>query len=381
MYDLFAYFIWCGIGSIKQNKANINKGKKQMCTFISSFPKHSKTMGAPKKNTNLEMFLQPCKDDRTYYRVRLLGIGSKVGRDDPHIRRAIHKAWVTDPKTGKKHLEKVVCTKSTPWIETEGPKASSCKICNFVGQQWSIYRESGKTDIAARQKAGSCGTSYEAIVPVYVRNDPNYEKNNGKFKVIIFNDKDLYEKFRSIADAKCREVPIFNGGKAVDCLLHVSQTVEEGKNGKQYKKTVIDKIKFSTEPYEIPAINSQSVDGFPFDETYFSTPDEDEVDEFYNKFCAISNNDIPEDDDIPVYKTDSEEKAVKPTSIPTNDVPDSSSDISDDDIDSLIDDKPTKTPVAGNALAEDPDNEGLDVPATDKSDDVDSEDILKELGI
>ena len=109
-----------------------------MCTFISSFPKHSKTIGAPKKNTNLEMFLQPCKDDRTYYRVRLLGIGSKVGRDDPHIVRAIHKAWVTDPKTGKKHLEKVVCSKGTPWIETEGPKASSCKICNFVGQQWSI---------------------------------------------------------------------------------------------------------------------------------------------------------------------------------------------------------------------------------------------------
>ena len=353
-----------------------------MCTFISSFPKHSKTIGAPKKNTNLEMFLQPCKDDRTYYRVRLLGIGSKVGRDDPHIVRAIHKAWVTDPKTGKKHLEKVVCTKGTPWIETEGPKASSCKICNFVGQQWSIYRESGKTDVAARQKAGSCGTSYEAIVPVYVRNDPNYEKNNGKFKVIIFNDKDLYTKFRNIADAKCREVPIFNGGKAVDCLLHVSQTIEEGKNGKQYKKTVIDKIKFSTEPYEIPAINSQSVDGFPFDETYFTSPDEDDVDAFYNKFCAISNNDIPEDDDIPVYKTDAVEAQTKKTVVPTNDVPPENDDISDDDIDSLVDGSASKND--SNALASDPDEEGLGVPETkteNKSDDIDSDDILKELGI
>jgi len=354
-----------------------------MCTFISSFPKHSKTLGAPKKNTNLEMFLQPCKDDRTYYRVRLLGIGSKVGRDDPNIIRYIHKAWVTDPKTGKKHLEKVVCTKSTPWIETEGPKASSCKICNFVGQQWSIYRESGKTDIAARQKAGLCGTSYEAIVPVYVRNDPNYEKNNGKFKVIIFNDKEMYTKFRNIADAKCREVPIFNGGKAVDCLLHVAQTIEEGKNGKQYKKTVIDKIKFSTEPYEIPAINSQSVDGFPFDETYFTSPDDEEVDEFYNKFCAISNNDIPEDDDIPVYKTDVDDKpTASKTSIPTNDIPSESNDIDDSDIDDLIGGKPSESKE--NALASDPDNEGLDVPdasTANDSDDIDSNDLLKELGI
>ena len=357
-----------------------------MCTFISSFPKHSKTIGAPKKNTNLEMFLQPCKDDRTYYRVRLLGIGSKVGRDDPHIVRAVHKAWVTDPKTGKKRLEKVVCSKGTPWIETEGPKASSCKICNFVGQQWSIYRESGKTDVAARQKAGSCGTSYEAIVPVYVRNDPNYEKNNGKFKVIIFSDKELYAKFRNIADAKCREVPIFNGGKAVDCLLHVSQTIEEGKNGKQYKKTVIDKIKFSTEPYEIPAINSQSVDGFPFDETYFTSPDEDDVDEFYNKFCAISNNDIPEDDDIPVYKTDNSEKSAPKSSIPTNDVPAESDDISDNDIDALVDAKHEKTGGYSSGMAFDDDetdgaDDGGSAPVEKKSDDIDSDDILKELGI
>lgn len=355
-----------------------------MCTFISSFPKHSKTIGAPKRNTNLEMFLQPCKDDRTYYRVRLLGIGSKVGRDDPHIVRFVHKAWVTDPKTGKKRLEKVVCSKGTPWIETEGPKASSCKICNFAGQQWSIYRESGQTDIAARQKASTCSSSYEVIVPVYVRNDPNYEKNNGKFRVLVFNDKEFYNKFRKIANAKSLEVPIFNGGKAVDCLLHVSQIEETGKNGKTYKKIVIDKIKFSTEPYEIPAINSQNVDGFPFDDTYFTSPDEDEVDEFYNKFCAISNDDIPEDDGIPVYKSDSEEKPRTKAFIPTNDVPSDGNDISDDDLDSIVETKPVKRPTPIETLEKDPDEEGLDVDepsSSNTSDDINSDDILKELGI
>lgn len=350
-----------------------------MCTLISSFPKHSKTMGAPKRNTNYEMFLQPCKDDRTYYRVRLLGLGSKVGRDDPHVTRFVHKAWATDPKTGKKRLERIVCSSATPWIETEGPKASSCKICNFVGQQWSIYRESGKSDVGARKLAGTLAKSQEWIVPVYVRNDPNYEKNNGKFKVIIFTEKDAYETFRKTAENKCREVPVFNGGKAVDVLIHVSRVVEEGKNGKSYSKNVIDKIKFSTEPYEIPAINSQSLDAFPFDEVYFSSPSEDDVDEFYNKHCAISNNDIPEDDDIPVYKTDDDKPVKKEVVVPTNDIPtDNSDDINDSDIDELVDSAPKAAPQpeeTGMPFDDEP-----EAPAKN-SNDIDSDDILAELGI
>lgn len=349
-----------------------------MCTFISSFSKHSHTIGTTKRPASLEMFLQPCKDDKTYYRVRLLGFGSKVGRDDPHIVRYVHTAWETDKETGKKRLNKILCTRNTPWVETEGPKASSCKICNFAGQQWSIYRESGKTDTVARQKASSCGSSYEAVIPVYVRNDPNYEKNNGKFKVIIINDKAFYEKFRKIADAKNHEVPIFNGGKAVDCLLHVSRIEEQSKNGKTYKKNVIDKIKFSTEPREIPAINSQSIDGFPFDETYFSYPDEDDIEEFYNKFCAIRNDDIPDDDDIPVYTADTKTPPKK-IEVPSNDAAetsdDVSDDVSDDELDELVSDKPKdktdEPPEDDDGVASNP------MPM----DDVDSEDILKELGI
>ena len=353
-----------------------------MCTFISSFSKHSKAIGAPKKNTNYEMFLQPCKDDRTYYRVRLLGIGSKVGRDDPHIVRTVHSAWTTDPKTGKKRLKKVLCTRSTPWAEPVGPKASSCKICNYITQQWSIYNESGKTDKIASKNATAVRRSYEAIVPVYVRNDPNYEKNSGKFKVIIFSEKEAYEKFRMVCENKNKEVPIFNGGKAVDVLLHVSRVENTGTNGKTYFTNVIDKIKFSTEPYEIPAINSQSLDSFAFDETYFSMPDEEEVDEFYNNFCAISNNDIPEDDDIPVYKSDVEEKKpIQSMSIPSNDVPNASdtNDISDDDIDALVDEPKTPTDdVVSDMPFDEPTTAAI---PKKKPDDVTSEDILADLGI
>lgn len=355
-----------------------------MCKFMSSFPKNTDIIGAPRKNPNLEMFLQPCKDDKTYYRVRLLAFESKDGkRKDPHITRMVHKAWVTDPKTGKKRLEKIVCPKGTPWVETEGPKASSCKICNYVGQQWNIYNESGKSDVQARTNAGKAKADFEAIVPVYVRIDPNYEKNNGKFKAIIFNDKELYKTFRSRINAKIEDgIEVFNGGKAVDCLIHVGCEMVEGKNGKTYKRIGIDKIKFSTEPREIPAINGKSIDAFQFDETFRASSDDEEIDAFYSAHCAISNDDIPDDDgDIPVYKP---EVKAAPEKVPTNDTA-PKDDIPDDDLDELVSSKPI------NGLEKDPDEEGLDAssPAVEdsapaakaSSDDIDSDDILKELGI
>ena len=360
-----------------------------MCKFMSAFPKHSDIIGAPRRNQNLEMFLQPCKDDKTYYRVRLLAFQSKDGkRKDPHITRMVHKAWVTDPKTGKKRLEKVVCSKGTPWIETEGPKASSCKICNYAGQQWTIYNESGKSDTIARTNASNATSSFEAIVPVYVRNDPNYDRNNGKFKVIVINDRELYKTFREKINLKLDEdVEVFNGGHAVDCLIHVGSELVEGKNGKTFKKIGIDKIKFSTEPREIPAINSKSIDAFPFDDTYYVSSDDEEIDAFYSAHCAISNDDIPEDDDIPVYKSDKNEKSTQKVSIPSNDNSSNDDDINDDAIDDIIDRKSEKTTDGYSSGIAFDDDEVDTVTATEetttekKSDDIDSEDLLKELGL
>ena len=348
-----------------------------MCKFMSSFPKNTDIIGAPKRNTNLELFLQPCKDKNTYYRVRLLAFESKSGeRKDPHITRKVHKAWVTDPKTGKKKLERIVCSRGTPWIETEGPKNSSCKICNYAGQQWTIYNESGKTDTLARQNAGKMTASFEAIIPVYVRNDPNYEKNNGKFKVIIMNDEKQYKAFRELIEKKSREVLVFNGGKAVDCLIHVNSEELTSKSGKTYKKVEIDRIVFSTNPTEIPAINSKSIDAFPFDDTYRVSSDDEEVEEFYKKHCAIVNDDIPEDDEVPVFKR--EVNDLKPSvKVPVNEaVEESVNDIPSDEIDSLISEP-------SNDLAKDPDEDGLDVPEStvESSNDIDSEAVFKELGI
>ena len=341
-----------------------------MCKFMSTLSKYSPSIGAVKRNPNLEMFLQPCKDEKTYYRVRLLGFESKVGRTDPHIVRYVHEMWVTDPKTGKKRLEKVVCKSNTPWIEVDGPEKSACKICNYMNQQWAIYNESGKTDTDACKKAWSTKAKYEAIVPVYVKNDPNYERNNGKMKVIIFHDKAVYDDFRKKVEAKIREVQVLNGTKAVDTLIHVGTEEVQAKNGKTYKNPVIDKVKFSTEPYDIPAINSKSIDAFPYDETYYMAPDEEDIDEFYNKHCCVSNDDIPEDDEIVVYKNDKSSDVVE-EKLPTNDIPDD--DISDDDIDGIVADTAPKADAAEDKpVADSP---------TVKNDDINSDDILADLGI
>lgn len=355
-----------------------------MCKFMSTFPKNTDIIGAPKRNSNLELFLQPCKDEKTYYRFRLLAFESKDGRRrDPHITRMVHKAWITDPKTGKRRLEKVVCPNKTKFIETEGPKASSCKICNFSNQQWSIYNESGKTDTQARNAAGDNGAKFEAIVPVYVRNDPNWEKNNGKCKVIIFEDRDTYKRFRDAINAKLNSgVAVFNGGMAVDCLIHMGIEEVQAKSGKTYRNRVIDKIKFSLEPKEIPAINSKLIDDFQFDDTYMAGSDESELDEFYNKHCAISNDDIPEDDEIPVYKAPVKHVAPE-VKIPVNeDAPAAQDDVSDEDLDSLVAiAKPNaETNVETNELAKDPDDEGLDTESQD-IDDADVDDIMSKLGL
>ena len=237
---------------------------------MNSLSRSPEIIGAPRPNKNLEMFLKPNKEGE-FYRVRLLAFNSKDGRRvDPHVTRIIHSSWETDPTTGKKHLVKVVCPTKTPWIEVDGNKKTACKVCSYVNQQWAMYNESGKTDKNASMNASKLRSSYEAIVPVYVVNDPNYDKNNGKCKVIIFDDKERYLAFRKKIEAQLRVNKVFNGEQAVDCLLYVGTEDIPRANGTTFSKTVITNVKFSTKPKDLPAITSKLIDSFPFDETYFT---------------------------------------------------------------------------------------------------------------
>lgn len=343
-----------------------------MSKLMNSLSRSPEIIGMQRPNRNIEMFLKPNKEGE-FYRVRLLGPSCNNGRrTDPHITRYVHSVWSTDPNTGKKKVDKVVCPKNTPWVATVGNKKNSCRLCSYVDQQFAIYNESGKTDNVAKKAAGTMRYKFEGIVPVYVVNDPNYEKNNGKCKVIVFDDSKVYKAFREKIQAKKLTAEVFNGGPALDCLIYVgSESVpyKDG-SGKMFTKTVIKNVTFSTQLKERPAITEKLLESFPFDETYMSDPTEDEIDEFYHKHCVVENDDIPEDDDIPVYTP--VVKQEPKIEMPSNSTPEKD-DVDDNDINELIDDS-SATLNKKESVEDD-----SDVPKQSK--DIDSEDILAELGL
>ena len=353
-----------------------------MCTFMSSLPKKSKSAGQRTAKKNLVMSLKPCPTEKSVYRFRLLAFSSesKNDRDDPHIIRWVHQVWKKDPEKGFPVLEDEITCPVTPHVHVEGDRYHACKVCDMANKYFLAFKESGWKDKEANRKNKELSRKFNACIPVYVVDDPIYDGNIGKFKVLIINDKKEYQEFRAKIEKQLLKTPVFNGKGAVDLCIHVGeevQTFNEGQpNERTYKKKVWDKVVFSTKPYDIPSITKETVDGMGFDETYYTSSSPEEILAFYNKYCKVSNDDIPEEDEIPVYKPESEE-------------PNAGS--------KVVAEVKSNTEEAANDLAEDPDNEGLDIveevasePKPEKkavsapvakNDDVDADDLLADLGI
>lgn len=356
-----------------------------MCTFMSSLPKHSKSNGG-NKSRNLLLNMKPCADEKTFYRFRLLAFsGVGTDRDDPFIERFVHQRWGRHPEKGYPVLEDEITCPVTPHVHVEGNRYDACKICGIANKYFITFKESNWKDKEACRKNKEFGRRYQAIIPVYVVNDPNYEGNNNKFRVIIFNDKKQYQEFRSKVEKASMRQNIFNGKQAVDCCIHVSEVPEVRNEGKAneyvYKAKVIDKIIFSVKPYDIPSITTETVNAMGFDQEYYTTSTPDEINAFYKKYCMISNDDIPDEDEVPVFQAPKAQAIVKPTSVQNDDI------TPDNEIESLPD---------VNSLLGDPDEEGLGVSqsvAPEKttasgsesdmisSDASEAKDLLKELGL
>ena len=351
---------------------------------MSSLPKHSKSAGQrTAKKRNLVISLKPCPDDKTYYRFRLLAFSSdgKNDRDDPHITRWVHQIWGKNPEKGFPVIEDEIVCPVTPFAEVDGDRYHACKVCDVAQKYFLAFKESGWKDREAGRKNKTFSRKFQGIVPVYVVNDPNYDGNNGKFKVIIFNNKKEYQDFRSRVEKQLLKTPVFNGRGAVDLCIHVGEETKvynEGQpNQSSFKTKVWDKVVFSTKAYDIPSINEETCSAMGFDEEYYYTSTPEEINAFYKKHCTISNDDIPEEDEIPVYKseasTDNNASASKPNlSAAKTSVK-----------------EPTVSPV--DDLAEDPDNvdlgivDDIEVEANEEkssspNDDVDADDLLSELG-
>lgn len=293
-----------------------------MCKFYDAIPRKSKMVGNNKK-VNLQVFMKPCPDENSYYRFRLLNFGSdgKNDRDYPWIKRFVHVKWGKNEKGTPVIVDQITCP-VTPHVHVEGNRYQSCKVCDIAGKYYGTYKASNFTDKEAGRKNREFSRKLEWIIPVYVVNDPNYDGNNGKFKVIIFDTKDGFEEFKSKVEKATLTHRVFNGEDAVDCFMHMS-VKEEVRNAGQpnefrWKKRVIDRIGFTTKPYSIPSINKQTVSSMGFDEEYYTESTPEEILEFYNKHCTVSNDDIPTDDsDIPVYELPKPEQSVEKTNVVT----------------------------------------------------------------
>lgn len=349
-----------------------------MCTFISTLPKRSKSMGQKKKS--LVMSLKPCADEKTYYRVRLLAFNpppeSGSDRDFPHIQRFVHQHWGVNKEKGYPVLEDEVTCPVTPHVHVEGNRYDACKICTLANKYFIAFKESGWKDKEANKKNKELGRKYQYIVPVYVVQNPNWEGDNGKFKVLIFNDKKFSQEFQKKIEKASLVNCVFNGKNAVDCCIHVKEEIETVNPGQPneytFKKKVIDRIVFSNKPYDISAITKEAVDGMGFDDEYYTTSTPEELDAFYKKYCTISNDDIP-DEDIPVMDPVEEKPVVKATDVVNADVPAAGNDIADSDLDALTSDledaAPTAKPVEQAA------------PTAKSSDDIDADALLADLDI
>lgn len=329
-----------------------------MCMFMNELPRNSRSAESTKK-PNLFLGIKPTPE-KEYYRFRLLAFSSpsKNDRDYPFIERYVHQHWGKNDK-GKSIITDTVICPVTKYVKTEGNPYNECPICRYANNNFLAWKESNWKDKESAKKQREFSRKFEAIVPVYVVSDPVYDRNNNKFKVLIFSDKDFYKKFKAKIQEVSRTACCFNGNNAVDFYIHMTQVpkvVNEGTpNQYIFNENVIDKFGFikPEKAYSIPAINKQNIDAtFPFDETYYVTSTKEELKAFYDKYIKISNDDIP-DDDVAIYEPPVKSAPVKKTNevvrtqienddIMVNDEPDSIDDIAssmaddNDEVDTVL---------------------------------------------
>ena len=295
-----------------------------MCTWMTELPTNSQN-GETQRKPNLMIYIKPTPP-KEYYRFRLLGFkSSKSDRDYPFITTFKHTVWV-EGEDGKRHTENVVCP-VTPFVKKnwKGDPMNDCPICRFANANFVAWKQSGWKDREAAKKNKEFGRKFEALIPVYVVNDPNYQQNNGHFRVFSFTDKDVYKQFQDLVRAKSQEAVVFNGKNALDFYIRyemVEETLRQGQpNEYVWKHPVLKQMGFTNKPYDIPQITKEAIDEqFPFDETYYVGSTMSELEDFYNRHIKVSNDDIPDEEEITIVQPTQKKFVEKTNSIANTEV-------------------------------------------------------------
>jgi len=308
-----------------------------MSTFSTELP--STESGARKFKTPITLFLKPNSSDNENerYRFRILNFLSpeKSERTHPFISRYVHNHWGVNDN-GMKIVDDYIVCPSSPMINAKEDETLGfteafreiklkekkfswdcvCPCCRHVGEAWNSWRNSGKTDRLALERANSLKRVFQGIVPVYVVNDPVTPKNSGKFKCIIFTNPKEYKTFIDIVNRERAKIRMSgntyswcNGENAVDFYLRIEKSPviwNEGKpNESRGFERKITLMKFGTKVYTLrdnddkDIITQEAIDSFEFDEQFYVKHTKTQNEEFYKKYYGAINKNIPsEDDDI-----------------------------------------------------------------------------------
>lgn len=152
--------------------------------------------------------------------------------------------------------------------------------------------------------------------------------------------------------------------------MHVSEIQEKRNEGQPneyvYTHREIDKIVFTTKPYDIPSITKEWVLDSGFDEEYYVSSTPEELKAFYDRHYKISNDDIPLDEDMvqPIATAQAAPKTAEfePIAASSEPIDDLTTDIED-----LVDDP---LPATAPAPAE---------TSSSLSGDADVDELLKDL--
>jgi hypothetical protein len=270
--------------------------------MVDELPKNSKNGPSRKRGTgNFTLKLKPTEGNNGY-RFRLLSFTTGTNtRDYPFIEKFVHEKWEKDAE-GKGVFKGFVTCPVTKYVRPTLPPKSNpfdlCPICKYVNSNFLAYKESEYKDKIAGKVIREHKRKYVALVPVYVVKDPHEPTNTNKPKVWVIKDKEVYDKLNSLIKKQQQKTKVFNSGEAVDILIFVKKEeviINEGKpNEFKYFETKIDKFGFGKNVYKIDAINDTFIEGFPFDDEFYSFSSPEELEKYYNDY-VISSSNIPED--------------------------------------------------------------------------------------
>lgn len=322
-----------------------------MCTFCSDLPTSERPTT---QKAYITLFLRPNdpQNPKEVYRFRILNfrLGSKNDRVHPFISRYVHNHWGKKEVNGKVINvvdDTVVCPRSKylsprtdlslgyadtfKELNLKGIKPTwdhVCPICKHEAEAWNAYNNSGKTDRLASQRASSMKRQFQGVVPVYVIKDPVNPKNDGRMKVIIFNNEDEYNRLITLVNNKKAEIRAnggaydwCNGRNALDLLIRVESVPVQYKNGNMGSERKITYMDFNKKPHTIEfngkeIITKELIDKFEFDDQYYVKNTKADLENFYNKYFSFSPSSIPDEDiDIP---TTPAAPPPKSEHIPTN---------------------------------------------------------------